>query len=330
MAVQDKDILWCGSANMQEDDASTPQGGAIDLAKKVTWAEISAVQVEAVSSASGDTTQTVTVTGRNAAGELKSETITLTGQTPVQAASPITWDRMLKAVKSATCAGTIAVMSVTNERANTAQSAGADYLILDAGASAVDDAYKDMVLRIPTATAGAGQIQEIVKYEGATKKAYVRNWGTTPTGTITFEVAKGMVFDKITSPAVEIMQVRRPFYNVAADPAGGSEQVFYEKIHIKNLHQTLALTSALVQEVAEGVSAFVDFALESSLAGSDTCTNRKTAPGGYTFNSSDKNVVNSGNLTNNSSQGLWMKFSLPAGTAAQNSYWKPRLRGQSI
>jgi len=330
MSVEAKDIMVFGSANMQDTDSGT-QGGAEDKSKKVVWYDLSADDdVEAVSENSGDTTQSITVYGRNAAGELVNETISLNGQTPAQAGSPKTFDRLLKATKSASTSGTVAVMRTTNERADTAQSATASTLVLDAGASATDNAYQFMVLRITGATAGNYQIREIVKYDGSSKTAYVRDWATTPTGTITFEVAEGMVFDKFTSPeAVEIDEVRRPFYNAAANPSGGATKYYYEKVFPHNLHASLALTSAKIDEVDEGAYQKIEFDLESTLDGSDTSTNRLTAPSGYTFDSDEKDVANSGNFSSGSGQGTWLKLTLAGGDAASNSFYKIKTSGQS-
>ena len=54
---------------------------------------------------------------------------------------------------------------------------------LDAAASAVDDFYNGLVIRLTGGT-GSGQIREIIDYVGSTKIATVsRAWGTNPDAT---------------------------------------------------------------------------------------------------------------------------------------------------
>lgn len=119
-----------------------------------------------------------------------------------------------------------------------------------------------------------------------------------------------------------VLAVRRLFYNIAAAPAGGAERKFYEKIFFKNNHGSLTLVSAEIYEDTDPVS--IAFALESSLNGSDTNgvgNNRMVAPGGYTFNSTTKSVANSGNHTSGAAQGVWLEYTVPAGTApGKDSY----------
>ena len=235
----------------------------------------------------------------------------------------------MKAIKDATCAGAVAAMSTTNEHADTAQGGGSNYITLAAGASAVDDEYLGKLVRTTGGT-GANQIGECVKYDGTTKRFYVRGWtGDDPDNTTTYEVADGVVFEKTPN---EIDEVRRVCYDAAAEAAGGSDKFNYEKVFVYNQHATLALTNAQIAEVAEGIHAVVDFDLESTLDGSDdngAGNNREVAPGGYTFDSNAKDVANSGNFSPVSGQGLWLRLDLDAGDAAQNSFWKPRVTGQS-
>jgi hypothetical protein len=61
-------------------------------------------------------------------------------------------------------------------------------LKLDAGASATNDLYKDLVAVIVSGT-GAGQARRVIAYAGATKVATVdRAWATTPDGTSAFRL----------------------------------------------------------------------------------------------------------------------------------------------
>ena len=179
MSVLPSDIIVYGSANMQETDTGT-QGGAIALTKRLVFDDISpAGTLQVVSSAAGDTDngssqREVTVTGRDSAGVIITEVIPLdatTGLTPIAGAS--TFERLLKATKggSLTYAGDVALEEGTAETTGTAQAGAAAStsamasLTLAAGASAVDDAYNNMVLRITSGT-GAGQIRRIIDYVG--------------------------------------------------------------------------------------------------------------------------------------------------------------------
>jgi hypothetical protein len=171
--------------------------------------------------------------------------------------------------------------------------------------------------------------------------------GTTPqTTTLAFErilkivmsaTAVGNVTIRKESDDVEIAvlaigetEIRRPFYNAAAEASGGAERDYYEKIFMSNEHATLTLTQATVEEFADP-SGNVDFALESTLDGTDTngAGDRQTHTGGYTFDSTEKNVANSQNLTALSAQGVWLRLKLPAGEASDNTTFTLRVNGQT-
>lgn len=339
MSVLESDIIVYGSANMQETDSGT-QGGAIDTSRRVEFNVFATSAVlEAVSENSGDTTQTMTVVGLTASGAPHAPSaVTLTGQTPVQIHATA-FERVFKGVKSATCAGAVALQSNTNTHTGTAQSGSAQrtaskmaFIKLASGASGLDDAYKGMVIRTTGGT-GPNQIRRCIKYNGTTKEAFVdRDWGTLPDNTTTYTVREGLVFEK--NPA-EVLQIRAPFYDVASDVEGGSARDYYEKAFIKNVNAEsptpLDLTAATVTEGSDPTG-LVTFALETTLGGSGTSTNRVTVPasGVSSFDSASKNVANSQVLSAGSAQGIWLKFSLPAGQAAVKSSYSPRTQGSSI
>lgn len=336
MSVKNKDVVWYGSATMADDDVTTQIGGAIDRSIKMSWADLnSTAQVEIV--ASGATTEDVVVHFRNAAGEKISETLTLAGTTP--SPSSASAERLLKAIKQGSIAADVAVMSTTNTHTGTAQAGGADYIDLDVGASGTDDAYRHKVLRIVSGT-GANQIREIVKYDGSGAanpyRAHVRDWDTQPDATSVFEIADGMVLERSALIGAEVMECRRIGYDISANPTGGSDVVVYEKVFCYNNHATLALTNAEIQELQTGIETgandFVAFDLESSLDGTDdngSGNARTVAPGGYTFDSSDKTVPNSGNFSPGSGVGIWLEITLPDGTAAQKSFYELQCQGAS-
>lgn len=69
-----------------------------------------------------------------------------------------------------------------------AQAGGASTITLAAGASAVDDAYKNMTVRITGGT-GVGQERKVASYVGATKVATLTlAWTTVPDATSTYDV----------------------------------------------------------------------------------------------------------------------------------------------
>lgn len=105
MSVTSSDIYVYGAANMPEDDSSTT-GGAIDRTIKMAFTALTANDtIDVVSDAAGDTTQTVTITGRLANGEIDTDALALNGITPVT--GTVTFERILKVVVSATYVGTL-------------------------------------------------------------------------------------------------------------------------------------------------------------------------------------------------------------------------------
>lgn len=77
-------------------------------------------------------------------------------------------------------------------RSGTAQAGAAGTITLDASASATDDIYNGMVVKITGGT-GSGQVRKITDYVGSTKVATVSpNWGTNPDATSTFEIRAGI------------------------------------------------------------------------------------------------------------------------------------------
>lgn len=332
MSVLMSDVEFYGCANHQQTDSGT-QGGAIDTAKRVVFSDLSASDnLQIISSSAADTTPTVTITGRKPDGTIAQETKTLNGQTAVACTTVTSWERLLRGLKSGTCAGDVAIERATATRSNTAQGGAqsnastAAYITLDASASGTDDLYRGMVIRTTGGT-GPNQIRTCIKYDGTLKRAYVdRDWGTLVDATTTFRVGEGMYFPK--SPA-EVLEVLRLFYNASADVAGGSSRTYYEKFFIKNRHATLALTAAQVAESADP-SGNVTYGLESSLDGSTTSTDRRTAPGGVTINNTTpKNVANSQNLSSGSAQAVWACLTLAAGAAAAKTSWTPQITGTS-
>ena len=342
MSVEARDIIFYGSANMQETDTGT-QGGAIDKAVKMVWSDLTALSSKPVTlKAFCNATMTgtvITVTGRDASGQLISEAIPTAGVTPT--ASTAVFERLLKCVISGTVpTATLAVCASTAVRSSTAQTGGDTVsIVLDAAASAVDDYYKGMVLR-PTGAGFAGaqnQVFEIVKYTGATKIAYLRTAAAATLSVAgTYEIYEGMTFEiSLGTHATRVSQCRRPFYNVAADPSAA--KTYYEKVFVFNNNTLTSLATSTINEQATGIYAKVAYALASTFGQSDaqTSTNRVTVPGagiGAWKENTDNDVAlpNSQNFTFNDGCGVWLRLSLSAGDTAQNSYYEMQVKGQTV
>lgn len=103
------DLLLFNAANRPEDD-STTGGGARDPDYRPDFTQLAANdQLEVLSSAAGDTTQVVTVDGRDAAGAFVTATATLNGTTPVALTPATTFERVLSISMDADAAGTVTI-----------------------------------------------------------------------------------------------------------------------------------------------------------------------------------------------------------------------------
>lgn len=190
-----------------------------------------------------------------------------------------------------------------------------------------------LIIRITGGT-GANQLRYIIApyasaAYGADVVAINRDWGTVPDATSTYDIAFGLLFDILPNPVTAITRV---FATASADVPGGSSRTFYEKIFAVNTNTTTALTSAALQVLSETPSlpgsALLDLALTKVLNDTATSANRQTLPtngdaSSLTFvtQPSPINVIASpGSLPNGGvaadAQGMWLRLTLPAGTAA--------------
>lgn len=317
------DLKCYGSASMPDDDTPTDIGGAIDLTRTVEWVDFGGT-LQAVSSTSADTVPTISVTYRDVSGAPQTLSVGLNGTSPVTNATII--DRLLKAIKSGTTVGDIALENQAATRTGTAQGGTANAIVLDAGASAVDDFYRDQIVR---RTNQSLEIRQIVSYIGASRTAIVdRDWVSTPDSSSTFRVSAGMYFAKL--PA-EVLEARRPFFEAAADPVSG--KTYYEKVFLKNANTLLALSAAVVKEFSDPTGD-ITFALETTKNGTGTNgggNNRQVAPsaGVTAFDNADKNVP-TGVLGSTEAIGVWLKLTLAAGATAANSTEVPQLQGTTV
>jgi hypothetical protein len=102
------DLNLHASVNMPDADTGT-NGGAIDPLRRVDFTQLAANDdIEVVSSAAGDT-QNCTIVGRNAAGQVVSETKALTGVTAAIFATLGVIERVLSVELASAAVGTITV-----------------------------------------------------------------------------------------------------------------------------------------------------------------------------------------------------------------------------
>lgn len=260
MSVSASDIVVYGSANMQETDSGT-QGGAIDTTTRIIFADSTLANtlndtVEVLSSSGADTSQTVTVTGRNSTGSIVSENFSLNG-TNVQSGAT-TFERILKIVINASHTGTITVRKATGD-------------------------------------------------------------------TIIASIESG------------VLTLRRPFYNVSADISAGSTKNYYEKMFVKNNNSSNALLGATFADGGGDSNNYITFALEDAVSDNGTSTDRTTSPSAGTigtngFTSSSKTLAaetdaGTTDLAPSTAVGLWLKMTLPAGSAAGKDTWTLTVSG---
>jgi len=301
---------------MADDDAPVAIGGAIDLAVQIIFVDPTD-PVQAVSDDAADTAVDVEITYLDSTDVVLDETVSLNGLTPeVFAATDVS--QLLKAIKSGTTVGNIAVEAQTAEFEDDGATAfDADSVTLAATAPLTSHLFTGMVVRITGGT-GAGQIRRAVHYVG--RKLEVNNaFSVTLDATSVVRVSKGMVFEKTPS---EVLEVRRLHYNPEAAAAGGADRAYVDKFFIKNTSGADDLLAAAVSEFADP-STFITFALETTLNGTGTNgggNNRLVPPvsGVGAFDSSGKAVA-TGDLTFGDAQGVWSKLSLADGQAASET-----------
>ena len=357
MSVIPSDLVVYGSADMPEADSLTT-GGAVDFTTRVAFYDIAPTgTVDVVSSSASDTATQIHYYGRDSTGVIQNETLTLNGQTPVLGSKSL--ERLLYAAISggggatkpiATVTGTaalgdVALISHTAViSAHTAQTGSANHagttpalFRLQAGDGAAVSVGQ--IIRTTSGT-GANQIRQIIATSGygTDVVAVNRDWGTVPDNTTVYTVSQGMLFE-ISPNAVTF--ITRCFATAAADIPTGSTRTFYEKVFAVNNNTAIALTAAQIEIVSETPvlpgSAALDIALCTALNDTGTVANRQTAPasgiGSFVVQPSLVNVPGPGNLPAGAApnaagaQGVWLRLTLPAGTAAYKGSADLRTQG---
>ena len=365
MSVLPSDIVVYGSVNMPEADGAI-NGGAIDFSRRVAFYDIApAGNLDVISSSSSDTATKVTFYGRDATGVIQNQTLSLNGQTWVTGSQPL--ERLLYAALSGATAngpaanpgGVAAVGDValaahscvlptgsvtTDATVRTARSGSANHtgatpalFNLQAGDGATVSPGQVIWIRSGT---GTNQLRQIIATSGygTDVVAVSRDWTTIPDNTTTYKILQGMLFEISPNPVTAII---RMFSNTAADAPAGIQRTYYEKVFVVNNNTGTALTGAQIEVAGETPSlpsgALLDLALTTALNDTGTAPNRQAAPssgiGSFISQPAFVSVPGPGNLPSGAApnasgaQGVWLRLTLPAGTATYKGWADLRTQG---
>lgn len=344
MSVNESDVYFYGSADMPDGDGVTT-GGAVDFSKMVFFTDLNSNDtLDYVSSSSSDTATTLTSSGYDGSGLIQSETKTLNGTTKVVGTQ--TFAHLLKGVAGGTSSvGDIAALSHTavisghtaQGGANSSGSVAAS-IILQSGDGA--SAALGQIIRITNNTPAGVQFQlrRIIRISGDT--VYVnKDWTTVPSSSTTYDINLGMLFDITPN---HVTQIRKPFYNAAADAPGGATRTYYEKIFAVNNNTATTLTTAAILKIVDPSSGTFEFALCNALNDTGTVANRQTAPAtgitAFTTGAAPQsiNVPSPQNLPNGAApnaagaQGVWLSLALAAGSGAAYTLFDMRASGNTV
>jgi hypothetical protein len=179
-----------------------------------------------------------------------------------------------------------------------------------------------------------------------------RDWSTVPTSSTTYSVFQGMLFETGFASSGStygdpnpVTSVVRCFSTAAADVPTGSERYYFEKIFTVNNNTATALTSAQVEVASETPTlpsgALLDAALTTAFNDTNTCNPRQqassfvpTGSGSFVTQPAFISVTaNSGALSDGAApnfsgaQAVWLRLTLPAGTAAYKGAADLRTQG---
>ncbi len=201
------------------------------------------------------------------------------------------------------------------------------------------------IIRITGGT-GANQLRMIAaQYSAAAYGTDVvalnRDWTTVPDATSTYDIAPGLLFDVAPNA---VTAITRLFATATADVPGGAQRVFYEKVFVVNNNTATALAGAQIEVLSETPAlpggALLDLALCTALNDTNTASNRQTAPvagaGSFITQPALVSVPGSGNLPPGAApnaagaQGIWLRLTLPAGTAAYKGAALVRTNGTTV
>jgi hypothetical protein len=304
---------------MPENDSTTDVGGPIDFTTQIDFLDLDlASQVQIISS-DPDEDVWVTIYGRSTAGFITNEQVHCTGQL-VQTGS--TFERLMKVQKATSSLGDIVVEKVAAvvEGSVVSVSENSDLVVIDAP-SVINDFYRGLIFRVTSGT-GSRQVGKVLAYNGSTKEITLDRTVTLDTTSV-YRLSRGVLMR--TTPH-QILTIRRPFYNVIANPPQGNDKYVYEKFFWRN-DSNWTLEAASVQE-AYNPTGKISFALDPTVPSVSTILNRVTAPN-LTFSRDDQAVPTAQSwLHSGVSVAVWLRYSLSAGMSPVKSLYASRLVGQ--
>jgi hypothetical protein len=180
---------------------------------------------------------------------------------------------------------------------------------------------------------GAGQY-------GTDVVAVNRAWTVLPDVTTTYEILAGFLFPILPNPVTSVV---RPFSTVASDIVGGSTRVYFEKAFMLNTDGTTALTSPTITKQTDPSLLYagggaLDIGVCGTLNDTNTCNPRlnPTTPTGvasYTSGAAPQSQTppaqTAASNTAAQAQGFWMRLTLPAGLAPNNTSFLIRPAGNT-
>lgn len=362
MSVYPTEVIVYGCVNMPEADGATV-GGAVDLTRRISFSDMAATGLlNAVSSSASDTAAKVAYSGRDAAGIIQTETLTLNGTTKVAGTKSL--QRLLYgALSGATATGPVAnpggtaavgdialmanTMTLTARtcQAGSAAQTGVTPPLIKLQSGDGASITLGMIIRTTGGT-GPNQIRMAMSTSGTGSGQYGtdiiavnRPWTVVPDATTTYEVATGFLFEILPNP---VTSITRPFATVASDIVGGSTRIYYEKGFMLNTDGTTALTGATLTKQTDPAGLYtasgaLDLAPCTALNDTNTATNRQTAPasgvGSYSSGAAPQSVTPAAQSaaanTAAQAQGFWMRLTLPAGMAPANTNFTLRPAGNT-
>jgi hypothetical protein len=187
---------------------------------------------------------------------------------------------------------------------------------------------------------GANQLRQIIVTSGygTDVVAVSRDWATIPDNTTTYKILQGMLFEILPNPVTAII---RMFSNTAADGPAGAQRTYYEKVFVVSNNTGTALTGTQIEVASETPSlplgALLDLALTTALNDTGTAANRQAAPpsgiASFILQPAFVSVPGPGNLppgaapNTSGAQGVWLRLTLPAGTATYKGWADLRTQG---
>ena len=247
-----------------------------------------------------------------------------------------------------TAVGDIAILSHTpvvgngaggkTAQAGAAATSTADATVTSQSGDGASVAVGDIFRATNNSPAGVNfQLREIISISGDVVSVS-KDWTTVPASATTYDVYQGMLLDLTPD---QITEVRRPFYNAAADVLGGSTRNYHEKVFRVDNNTVTALTVANIIKQADPSSGTLNFALTNSLNDSGTVVNRQTAPvsaiTAFSSGSAPQTIavpspqnLPSGAAPNSAgAQGIWLQLQLTAGLAPTKTSFTIRTSGQT-